>query len=421
MPKAQSTQRDETRIGLVLAGGAARGAYEVGVLHHIVRHVGHDLGRPVPLDIICGTSVGAINACALAAFADEPIGRVDRLVRHWTSLRLQDLVQPSGREMLALARELLVSPPARNGRAQGGLLDPRGLQCLLSRMLPFERIEDHLRTGRLHALSVSATHVATGFTVVFVQTNDPALPPWKLDPTVVARRTRIRQAHALASSAIPLLFPAVQVEGGYYCDGGLRQNVPLSPARRLGASGLVVISPRRLPEDPAAEIARAQADAAPGSLFVIGKALNALLLDRVDADLDRLSRMNAILEAGCRSYGPGFIDRLNRELGRSPERAFRPLATVLIRASQDIARLSAEYARTPLFRRRMRGLLGRVAARLAEGESAREADLLSYLLFDGEFARILIELGEADAQARHEELCRFFTSLVQPQTQLAVS
>jgi len=134
--------------------------------------------------------------------------------------------------------------------------------------------------------------------------------------------------------------------------------------------------------------------------------MNALLLDRIENDIDRLQRLNAVLAAGTRRYGPGFADAINEELGNAGVGGLRHLDVVYVRASQDIGVLAAEYARSPEFARRVPGLAGRAMRRVADGES--EADLLSYVLFDGEFAGRLIEIGRADARAKHDALVKFF-------------
>jgi NTE family protein len=401
-------------VGLVLAGGAARGAYEVGVVRHVLEDVAHALGRDVPIDILCGTSAGSINACMLAAHADQPRARAGMLADEWTGLELDDVVRPSAGEMLHLAGRLLgrAATPnrgdARPGR-RGGIFDPSGVEGIVRRAVPFERLGEHMRAGRLRAVSISTTHVASGRTVVFVQRAEGGVPRWGSDPTMVGRATQMRAEHVLASASVPLLFPAVEVDGQFYCDGGLRQNVPLSPARRLGADSLIVVNPRFIREEtPSPALALARERDFPDPLFVVGKALNALLLDRIENDIDRLQRLNAVLAAGTRRFGPGFADALNEELEKDGVRGLRPIEVVYVRASQDIGVLAAEYVRSAEFAKRVRGLMGRALRRIADGES--EADLLSYVLFDGEFAGRLMELGRADARAHHDELVRFFAA-----------
>ena len=387
-------------------------------MHHILKEVSRDLGRPVPIDILCGTSVGAINACTLAAHADDPEGRADLLVKQWTSLRLDQLARPNTSELTAMVGSLIGrkrKPPKPGDMRRGGLLDPRGLEEIVRGAIPFDRIRENLRTRKLSALTVSTTDVASGRTVVFVERSEGGLPRWSRDPTIEVRAATITADHALASAAVPFFFPAVRIGMDFHCDGGLRQNVPLSPARRLGAEALIVVNPRYvgLPNDPnasvSADVALERETNYPGPLYLLGKALNALLLDRIDNDIARLRRLNEILAAGARRYGPTFVQEINRELDKGAHvSSLRPLHVVHVRAGSDIGRLAGEYVRSNDFAARAPGVVGKLLRRIGEWEGSGEADLLSYLLFDGDFAAQLIELGRADAAARHSELCAMF-------------
>lgn len=403
------------QIALILAGGAARGAYEVGVVMHILTEVVKDIGRQVPFDILCGTSVGAINACTLATHADQPLGRGEILVKQWKDLRLDQVARPSRDEILSLFGSMVGRkrpPPGLEDTRRGGLLDPRGIEEIVRQVISPGAIRRNIEAGRVKALTVSTTDVASGRTVIFLQRKDLTAPKWSRDPTIAVRATQISAEHALASGAVPLLFPAVRIDGDFYCDGGLRQNVPLSPARRLGADGLIVVNPRYVPADkPSFDLGRKRQRDYPGPLFLFGKALNALLLDRIDADIDRLARINLILEAGTKRFGSHFISELNKELGDKRVHGLKRLRIVHIRASADIGAMAAEYVKSPDFASRSSGMIAGALRRLSEWEGAGEADLLSYILFDGEFAARLIELGRNDARARHAELCAFFDEL----------
>jgi NTE family protein len=265
----------------------------------------------------------------------------------------------------------------------------------------------NLAAGHLEALSVSTTHVASGKTVVFVERRGGGLPEWSRDPFVRARAATIAPDHVLASAAIPVLFPAVPVDGAFYCDGGLRQNTPLSPALRLGADRVLVVSLRHMPT-PVEEAAH-QAEHErhyPSAWFLFGKALNALLLDHTDYDLERLRRMNAIVDGGIRAFGDRFLDELNATLVPLRGQGVRLVRDLLLRPSEDIGEIAGAHARSPRLAEK-RGLSGR-AIRYLAGES-RESDLLSYLLFDGEYAADLIDLGFRDARARADELAAFFS------------
>ncbi len=410
MSKSHSNTESKPRakMGLVLGGGAARGAYEVGVLEYIVEEVAQTLGYDVPLDILSGTSVGAINCCTLAAFAEEPRARVARLKAVWTGLRIEKLLRPRTRGVTDLLRGLLGrGPSVFEG---GALFEATYLEHLIRSSIPFERIDTNLREGRLSAVTVSSTHIASGRTTVFVQRRRAQPPPWNATANILPRAVRLRPVHVLASAAVPLLFPPVQIEGRYYCDGGLRQNVPLSPARRLGAAGLIVINPRYVaPPLPAASHTPRGQEQQPSPLTLLGKTLNALMLDRIDNDLDRLEKVNDLLDAGCRRYGDDFTAGLREEMHREPQAGLRRIDVVHIRPSQNIGNLCADYVRAPSFA--LGGVLGRVMKRLADTDATREADLLSYLLLDGDFAAQLVDLGHADAKLYHDELCGLFERL----------
>jgi NTE family protein len=383
----------------------------VGVVRYVVEEVARTLGRNVPIDIISGTSAGSINACLLAAHADKPVERATILARQWENLELDDVVRPAPGEIFHIATRVLGRNfrPGDAERRRGGMFDPAAIDRIVRGSTPFEAIDEHIRAGRLTALSISTTHIASGRTVVFVQRQAAGVPRWGSDPTMSARTARIRAEHAMASAAVPLLFPAVEIDGQYYCDGGLRQNVPLSPARRLGADGLIVVNPRYIrDETPSPALAEAREREFPDPLFVFGKAMNALLLDRIENDIRRLQKLNAVLTAGERRFGPGFGAALNEELGRSSQSPLRTVDVVYIRASQDIGLLASEYVRSAEFSKRVRGLVGRAVRRL--GESAGEADMLSYVLFDGPFSVLLMEMGWNDAKAQHDELVRFFAN-----------
>jgi NTE family protein len=402
------TQAARPRLALVLAGGAARGAYEVGVVDYILGDVARALGRSPPLDILCGTSVGAINACALAAGAHEPAGRAARMVRQWTQLRVGHVLRFDPGEVFSMLRGLVGRGASTR---KGGILDPTGLQRIVAAGIEFRRIPENIRAGRVSAVTVSTTQIATGRTTVYVDRADPGLPEWGRDPTIVGRRAHLSAPHALASAAIPFLFPPVLLEGEYHCDGGLRQNVPLSPARKLGASAMIVVSPRYEPAGPTPPaLAAEREDEFPSPLFLLGKTLNALMLDRIENDIDRLQRITGLLDAGTKICGPDFVDRINRELrGGLPERALRPIHALLIRSSENIAERAADFVRSPAFATRASGVIAVLFRRLGEG---RESDVLSYLLFDGEFARQLIDVGRADARAHHDELCEIFEGIL---------
>jgi NTE family protein len=405
----QPRLRRRPRIGFVLSGGGSRGAYEAGIIHYLRTDLAKRLGRHVPIDIVTGTSVGAINAAFLAATMTEPETQADQIVAAWRSLRIEELISLRPADMIRAARLMLggdLPPPAPGSYRYGGLLDTSGLEKFVVRVIPWRGIERSLRSRALHAMSVSATHVGTGHTVVFLSCADPVPREWSRDPFVRHRAARIGPRHVLASAAIPMLFPAVKIGEDFYTDGGLRQNTPMSPAIRLGADRMLLVSLRHV-APPSKEIEREHAAAFPRPLFLAGKALNALLLDHTEYDLARMQRINLILEAGRASFGDKFEDMMNHALVGLRGAPLRRIQAVHVRPSEDIGRLAAEFVASG--RVKVSGLVARrLIQRLASGEARHESDLLSYLLFDGEFAMQLIELGRNDAAKKADELAALF-------------
>jgi NTE family protein len=212
--------------------------------------------------------------------------------------------------------------------------------------------------------------------------------------------------HVLASASMPVLFPAVTVDRELYCDGGLRQMVPLSPALHLGARRVVMVSAVTRVDDAALAVARRAAVASP--LYLAGKALDALFSDGVEGDLDRLRHVNLLLDAGTRRYGPGFAASLDDELVAAGAQPLRRVDVVHVQPSRDLGALAAEYVASATFARRSRGVTARVLRCLAGVGAASAGGLVAYLLFDGGFANELIALGRADARARHDELVAHF-------------
>jgi NTE family protein len=392
----------KNRLAVILSGGGARGAYEVGVLWYVFDDLARLRGAPPRIDILCGTSVGAINACYLAAHLSDPTLGLRRLVELWSELELARVLGFGVRQVVSIPRLLL------GGGGDGkGLFDVRPMADLVQREISWRAVSRCLRRHQLRALSVSCTEVATGRTVVFMQTSPNVVIPSTAPPRTLFRADRVGPHHALASAAIPLLFPPVRIDGELYLDGGLRQNTPISPALRLGATHIFAIgSSREVKGVVSREGASARNVDAPGAAFLLGKVLNAFLLDHIDTDMELLSRLNNVLADGTHAFGSGFTDALNVEAQKRAAPAYRYVNCMGVRPSEDIGRLAGDH----LKRGRLRGdpLLTKRLFSLLDLGASNEADLASYLLFDGPFCRRLIELGRADAHARRDELVKFF-------------
>ncbi len=396
------------RVGLVLSGGGARGAYEVGVLRYIRERLKGD-NR---IDIITGSSIGAINGAYIAATADRPKAQGRLLARVWSELNLDEVCRFGWPQMRALPQILFgkTSGKTTHGAQIGGLVDPRAIQQLVRTRLPWHAITENLHRGHLSAISCTATEVATGGGTIFVQTADGKLPPhWPSAQRQSVVLTPITAAHALASGAIPVLFPAVRVGDQLFADGGLRQNTPLRPAMRLGATRLLVIGLRHKPNAEEFQQIRHEAESTyPSAMFMMGKVLNVLLLDKVENDLERIYRMNQILAAGTREFGPDFATRLAGAMHKDKSTPYSHVHTVHITPSQDLGRIAFETVqRTGLAS--YSGVVARWIRWAVQADGARqENDLASYVLFDREYVKRLIDLGYADAARHHAELMTLF-------------
>jgi NTE family protein len=403
---------------VVLSGGGARGAYEAGVVRYVLEDLPQRLGHPVRFDILCGTSVGAIHACYLAATADQDAQRGRRLVELWESMKLDEVLPLSARDILRIPRRLLglrrVAEAIRNGDAPErlyGLLNTEALERFVVRAVPWRHIRSNVRAGRVEAVCVAATQIATGRVAIFIENRERQVARWTRDPTIMPRPTRLTPHHALASAAIPMLFPAVRIGSTYYADGGLRLNTPLAPALRLGADRVLVIGLRQDPHQAhEAALTEQRVEDYANPVFLFGKVLNALLLDPIDSDLSRMRLMNEILEDGEKAYGPEFLDRINTVAKRERATPFKKIDDLVIRPSADLGQLAGQVL-VNMREEHMTSPLLRLAARgLSSGpDRTPESDLLSYLLFDGNFLSALAKLGYADARAQEEELVEFFS------------
>ncbi len=403
------------RFALIMSGGGARGAYEAGVLSYVLDDLPRRLERPVRFQILTGTSVGAIHACYVAATLGRPhAGR--GLIDIWRSLEVRGVYQVGVGDVVGIPLRLLGLAGQRTMPAEGaiperltGLLDTLPLERLVREIIPWNDLRRHVDAGEVDAVAVAATEISTGKSVVWVDNREGAVRRWARDPFVIARPARLGPGHALASAAIPFLFPAPRIDGAYYCDGGLRLNTPLAPALRLGADRLLIVGLRHMPT-PAEEAAlAAHREANYSSLaYLAGKVLNALLLDHVDYDVDRLRLVNAILDTGARAYGPEFLRRINQVIEEMRGTPYRVVRDVYVLPSRDLAVMAAECLEAHRGGPGLRAWLSDAALRYAVRGIAGEADLLSYLYFDRCYAEHLIELGRADAAARADELVEFF-------------
>jgi NTE family protein len=394
---------------LVLSGGGMRGAYEVGIVSGIAEVMDTEPGSQALFDIFAGTSVGAINAAYFAANADSHDHRVERLADTWQSLRLDDhaRVRPLGLAPFPEAFKRWTKSTVL-GKS---LLDTRAVEVMVRRTIDWERMHRNVDAGIVRAVMVAALHVVSGRTTVFTE----GAPGVRIENTRDERRVsafeRITADHVLASAAIPLLFPTRKLGDHYYCDGGLRFNTPIAPAIRAGAERLVVVSVRHarsLREVAAVEEADNAEMQNLSPVFLVGKLLNALLLDPVQYDLQVLDRVNQMMEVLEETLSPEDLERFHLVWVRHRGMSYRRIKTLTFTPSRDLGRLAAEYIRSSLKLKSLKPIARYLLERASRDSPEAEADWASYMLFDGGFAHELIEIGRADARARADEIREFF-------------
>jgi NTE family protein len=402
------------RTALVLGGGGARGAYEAGVVRYLRTELAEALGAQPRIDLVSGTSIGAVNACFMAALAHRPEDQGDALVDVWRGLRLEEVFHWSALRLLGVPlyvfRQLRATRLRQLSWRISDFLWPEALARVVEGRVDWPRLHRNVREGHLEALTVTATDLCTGRAVVFVEAARP-LPAWSRDPIVEVRAREIGPEHALASGAIPLLFRPVRIEGSWFIDGSVRQNVPLAPAIRLGAERVLVIALRqeaRAIEPPR----RDDGKEPPTTAALLGRILNALLLDHTDYDLERLRKINEIVSQGRLAYGPAFAASLAALSADGLAAPMREVTDLVIRPSRDIGAVARAHAERRVGRLRRGTLASRLLRRAAADAEASQdgaADLASYLLFDREYADELIALGWADARAMKDRLVEFFS------------
>ncbi len=337
------------------------------------------------LPILTGVSAGAINAAFLAGRPEPLPEAMDLLADVWGDLSTDQILRADVSSLLGNALKVVMnlgSGGARLAPQVRGLVDTTPLEQTLQRALNPEGIADNISRGRLAAVAVSATSYGTGRTVTFVQAAS-GIRMWER-----TRRhsvaTHVGVDHVMASAAIPLFFPARSVEGEWFGDGSLRQGSPLAPAVYLGADRILVVSSRYHPGPR--EIAGPDDDGYPPAAQILGLMLNSIFLDNLDADAERLERINEI------------VTRVPNE--RQWLLSERPVRMLVLRPSSDLGRLAARYEdRLPRgLRYLIRGLGSRRVA---------SPDLLSYLMFEAEYLQELIRLGERDASRNWLRIRRF--------------
>ncbi len=371
-----------TQLALVMSGGGARAAYQVGMLRWLARR-----HPEIQVPILTGVSAGAINAAFLASQVDPfPIG-VERLAKLWSRLTAEHVFRVGSfslaKNVLRLGLKLISGGVAAAPRAHAAV-DTTPLEALLQGILAsapegLPGIAENLRRKTLKAVAITASSYTTGQSITWVEGSD--IPLWERAHRKSVN-TRISVGHVMASAALPIFFPAIEVDGQWYGDGGIRLTAPLSPAVHLGADRILAISTRY--NRTRAEADRPSSSGYPQPAQIVGAMFNAVFLDLFDADALTLERVNKAMEI----------------LPPALRGDYRMVRLLVLRPSRDLGKLANDYeARLPFaFRFMTRGLGTR---------EMRSNDLLSLMMFQPDYLTRLIELGEADAEARRDDLDAF--------------
>lgn len=365
------------RVALVLPGGGARSAYQVGVLRAIAGWCPPD--RPLPFPILCGTSAGAINAAVLAAHGGNVQRAAADLARVWGGFHIEQVFRAGAIDMLRSGLHLLLA------LVSGGwllpmpraLFDNTPLRELLAASVDFGALRRALENGMPDSIAITATSVTRGDSVTFIEASRPFTPWERAGRRGIAAELGLD--HLMASSAIPLLFPAVAMGEGHYGDGAMRQFTPLAPAIHLGADRIFVIGVRQLARAPAV------AGPAPNMAEQFGFMLDSLFMEGLQADLERLARINTLLAR--LPPGPAPL-------------GLRHVETMLVLPQRDPGDIALAH------RMAMPGTL-RALMRILGATKVRGGRLLSYLMFESAYTQEMIRLGERDATARRAEISAF--------------
>lgn len=381
---------DNDELALILGGGGARGAYQVGILKFLARER-PDLCPP----ILTGVSAGAINAAHLANHSGTFAEKVAALDDLWSHLTVEQVFRVDSRSLLGHMSRWAVQLTLLGGRKRvamvKGLVDTDPLREFLRNAFDspdgsLVGIERNLARGRLRAVALATTRYATGQTVTWFQGR--GFDEWQR-PMRISLETKLNVEHIMASAALPAIFPAIRIGNSWFGDGGIRLHAPLAPAIHLGARRMIAVSTRYARNGE--EAGNPAIEGYPPPAQVLGVLMNAIFLDMVDQDA-----MN--------------LERVNRLLAHVPPEArgtLEPIRCLVLRPSRDLGRLANEYeAQLP-------GLFRFLTRRLGTGET-KSQDLLSLVMFQPDYLRRLIEIGEQDAEVRGAELLEFVDTTDQP-------
>jgi NTE family protein len=370
------------KTALVLSGGGARGAYQVGVLKAIAEILPKSSTNP--FQIVCGTSSGAINAAKVATEADDFFKAVLGLEQLWSNLSSDQIHQVGYFDILKSSTKIVMSF-FHSGVAQGkplSLFNNQPLFSMLKRNIDISRLEQMIEKEYIHALSISALGYTSGQNISFFQGHKD-LHFWRRSRRIGAK-TVLEHKHLMASSALPAIFPAVHINREFFGDGALRQSAPMSAALHLGADKLLVIG---VSGSAATLDEREVTVHSPSIAQVLGNLLNSAFIDSLEEDVQMLERFNSLA---------AYIT-----VEQQQELQIRPVELLVIKPKIKFEEVAMKF--THELPKSMRFLLSMIGANKQGGGSS----LASYILFEREYCQALIQSGYTDAMSQAEEIRQF--------------
>lgn len=371
------------KTAIVMSGGGARGAYQAGVIKAL-EEVLRPLGR-FPFDVVSGVSAGSINAGGLASFSDDFSTAAQRLERLWAGLKAELVIRTDLRSLSKIGavwlKDLSLGGALGGGQARS-LLDTQPLRELLSRNYFPERTQKNLDEKKFFALAISASNVYTGNSVCFVQGQESA-QLWSRHKRV-SEKANISVEHLMASSAIPIFFPTVELDGRHFTDGCIGNIAPLSPAVHLGAKKIIAIGVRNIDMQSETNLGPR---GLPTIAHISGLLLNAVFMDAIEVDIQRMQRINEVLAVA--------------PVGYQNKQHWKPIEILQISPSESIGAVAQHYSKNipRVVRYLMRGL----------GDPSSIEEIASYLLFDTSFCSRLIEMGYNDGLRERTKIEELFT------------
>lgn len=411
------------KLALVLSGGGARGAYEAGVIHYIRTQLPSSVKKR-PFDILCGTSVGALNTCFLAATSHSLEFQGQKAYQIWHNLNQNDIYRRGfgsltrlfWNSFLGILRNLIGLKKNTNKAFDfksthfKGLLDTSPFLNFLQNKISWQQIRLNITNGFTQAVSVTTTNVRTGKIELFIDKNDSIFYSGRQ----IAHIGFLEPKHAMASAAIPMLFPTVRVGGQHYTDGSVRSNTPISPAIHMGADRVLVVglgihegSSQILPTP------RGKLETVPTMGEMMGNIMRTVFTDRLEYDLAQLKRINQMIETCEKIYGSDFLEKLNQH---QPDpvstdgvyHEMKKIEVLNISPSAHMGEIFSECVRKEKNFHKNLSFFERTLFKVLDIDIYRGLEFLSYIMFVPTYLEALLDMGYQDAKKRHQELADFF-------------